>query len=67
MNQQRAQRRLWAWYLSALVYEWSYVQVANALAEDGTVAMAAAASRPPTRRRVGRRRDPTECMGCSLV
>jgi SAM-dependent methyltransferase len=34
MNQQRAQRRLWAWYLSALVYEWSYVQVAHQIDED---------------------------------
>ncbi len=34
MNQQRAQRRLWAWYLSALVYEWSYVQVAHQIDAD---------------------------------
>jgi SAM-dependent methyltransferase len=34
MNRQRAQRRLWAWHLSALVYEWSYVQVAHQIDED---------------------------------
>jgi 2-polyprenyl-3-methyl-5-hydroxy-6-metoxy-1,4-benzoquinol methylase len=34
MNRQREQRRLWAWHLSALVYEWSYVQVAHQIDED---------------------------------
>jgi SAM-dependent methyltransferase len=34
MNRQREQRCLWAWYLSALVYEWSYVQVAHQIDED---------------------------------
>ena len=28
------QRRLWAWHLSALVYEWSYIQVAHQIDED---------------------------------
>jgi len=34
MHRQRAPRRLWAWHLSALVYEWSYVQVAHQIDED---------------------------------
>jgi len=34
MNRQREQRCLWAWHLSALVYEWSYVQVAHQIDED---------------------------------
>src|SRR5919204_1344788 len=34
MDRQRAQRCLWAWHLSALVYEWSYVQVAHQIDED---------------------------------
>ena len=34
MNRQGAQRCLWAWHLSALVYEWSYVQVAHQIDED---------------------------------
>jgi len=28
------QRRLWAWHLSALVYEWSYIRVAHQIDED---------------------------------
>ena len=34
MSRQREQRCLWAWHLSALVYEWSYVQVAHQIDED---------------------------------
>lgn len=34
MKRQREQQRLWAWHLSALVYEWSYVQVAHQIDED---------------------------------
>src|SRR5215468_11491556 len=34
MNRQREQRCLWAWHLSALVYEWSYVHVAHQIDED---------------------------------
>ena len=34
INLQREQRCLWAWHLSALVYEWSYVQVAHQIDED---------------------------------
>src|SRR5262249_60371584 len=34
MNRQRAPRRLWAWHLSALVYEWAYVHVAHQIDED---------------------------------
>jgi SAM-dependent methyltransferase len=29
MDQQEKRPRLWAWYLSALFYEWSYIQVAH--------------------------------------
>ena len=29
MDRQGKQQRLWAWYLSALFYEWSYIQVAH--------------------------------------
>lgn len=29
MNRQAKQPRLWAWYVSALVYEWSYIRVAH--------------------------------------
>jgi SAM-dependent methyltransferase len=29
MDQQEQRPRLWAWYLSALFYEWSYIQVAH--------------------------------------
>lgn len=29
MSEQKMQRRLWAWHLSALVYEWSYVRIAH--------------------------------------
>jgi SAM-dependent methyltransferase len=29
MDRQGKRRRLWAWYLSALFYEWSYIQVAH--------------------------------------
>ena len=31
---QEEQRRLWAWHLSALVYEWSYIHVAHQIDED---------------------------------
>ena len=34
MSLQREQRRFWAWHLSALVYEWSYIQVAHQIDED---------------------------------
>jgi SAM-dependent methyltransferase len=34
MHKQKQQPRLWAWYLSALVYEWSYVQVAHQTDRD---------------------------------
>jgi 2-polyprenyl-3-methyl-5-hydroxy-6-metoxy-1,4-benzoquinol methylase len=34
MNRQREQRCLLAWHLSALVYEWSYIQVAHQIDED---------------------------------
>ena len=34
MSRQREQRCLWAWHLSAFVYEWSYVQVAHQIDED---------------------------------
>ena len=34
MSRNEAQRRLWAWHLSALVYEWSYVRVAHQIDED---------------------------------
>jgi SAM-dependent methyltransferase len=34
MSRQREQRCLWAWHLSALVYEWSYVQVAHQIDKD---------------------------------
>ena len=34
MSRQEEQRRLWAWHLSALVYEWSYIQVAHQIDED---------------------------------
>jgi 2-polyprenyl-3-methyl-5-hydroxy-6-metoxy-1,4-benzoquinol methylase len=29
MREQKMQRRLWAWHLSALVYEWSYIRIAH--------------------------------------
>ena len=29
MNRQEKSPRLWAWYVSSLVYEWSYIQVAH--------------------------------------
>jgi SAM-dependent methyltransferase len=29
MSRQEKQSRLWGWYVSALVYEWSYIQVAH--------------------------------------
>jgi SAM-dependent methyltransferase len=34
MDRQRAQRCIWAWHLSALVYERSYVRVAHQIDED---------------------------------
>ena len=34
MNLQQEQRRFLAWYLSALVYEWSYIQVAHQIDAD---------------------------------
>lgn len=34
MNLQAAQRRFWAWHLSALVYEWSYIRVAHQIDTD---------------------------------
>src|SRR5215470_6088702 len=34
MHLQEEQRRLWAWHLSALVYEWSYIHVAHQIDED---------------------------------
>jgi SAM-dependent methyltransferase len=34
MSRQDEQRRLWAWHLSALVYEWSYVKVAHQIDQD---------------------------------
>lgn len=34
MSLQAAQRCLWAWHLSALVYEWSYIHVAHQIDED---------------------------------
>lgn len=34
MSRHEAQRHLWAWHLSALVYEWSYVRVAHQIDED---------------------------------
>jgi SAM-dependent methyltransferase len=34
MSLQGEQRRFWAWHLSALVYEWSYIQVAHQIDTD---------------------------------
>jgi len=34
MRLQEAQHGLWAWHLSALVYEWSYIRVAHQIDED---------------------------------
>ncbi|MGE3539561.1 MAG: class I SAM-dependent methyltransferase [Candidatus Tectimicrobiota bacterium] len=34
MHGNTAQKRLWAWHLSALVYEWAYVRVAHQVDED---------------------------------
>jgi 2-polyprenyl-3-methyl-5-hydroxy-6-metoxy-1,4-benzoquinol methylase len=34
MHKQEQRPRLWAWYLSALVYEWSYIQVAHQTDRD---------------------------------
>jgi SAM-dependent methyltransferase len=34
MNGQEKRPRLWAWYLSALFYEWSYIQVAHQIDVD---------------------------------
>ena len=34
MHFQTAQRHLWAWHLSALVYEWSYIHIAHQIDED---------------------------------
>lgn len=34
MSRHETQRHLWAWHLSALVYEWSYIRVAHQIDED---------------------------------
>ena len=34
MSSDKTQRHLWAWHLSALVYEWSYIRVAHQIDKD---------------------------------